>query len=322
MKKKGLNLDNEIFRLLCILIIILAVAGITKGSSFMKVRIFQTMGRQSSELGLMAIGCGICMISGGIDLSCVYIANLSAIVAGLMLQSGIPIPVAVIVGILIGSICGAFNGFLVSYMKIPAMLATLGSYQLFQGISIVISQGSSVTGSKEFANLGAVNVIGIPLPFIILIIAIVLVGFIMSKTKFGMRIYLVGTNPRCSIFAGIENNHILVGTYLISGLLSGLSGLLALARINSAKADFGSSYTMQCILIAVLGGVNPNGGFGSIPGIAIAVIVLQVLGSYLNQFPDVSNYYRDFIWGAALLAVLIMNFELERRKTRKAMLAK
>ncbi len=322
MNKKARKIDANIFRLIIIFILILAVAGITKGGNFMKISIFQTMGRQSAELGLMAIGCGLCMISGGIDLSCVYIANLAAISAGLMLQNEMSIPLAVIIAMIIGSVCGAFNGFLVAYLNIPPMLATLGSYQLFQGISVVISGGSSVAGSKTFAKIGSLNVGVIPLPFIVFLVVVIILSVVMGRTKFGTRVFLVGTNPKCSIFAGIKNKTILVRVYLISGLLSGMAGLLSLARINSAKADFGSSYTMQCILISVLGGINPNGGFGTIPGVAIAVLVLQVLSSYLNQFPDVSNYYRDFIWGAALLIVLILNFELEKRKTKKAMMAK
>lgn len=157
----------------------------------------------------------------------------------------------------------------------------------------------------------------IPLSFVVFLILIAVMTFIMSKTKFGTRVYLVGTNEKAAKFAGIHCNAILIRTYMLSGLVSAVAGLLSLARINSAKADFGSSYTMQCILIAVLGGVNPNGGFGTIPGIAIAVVILQMMSSYLNMFPSISNYYRDLIWGMALIGVLIINFVLDRRRTQK-----
>ena len=262
--KKKLKIDDNIFRLIIILVVFLLIAGITKGNSFLKVSIFQTMGRQMAEYGLMAVGCGICMISGGIDLSCVYVANLCGISAALLMQKNEnAILPAILLAIVIGAACGAFNGFLISYLRIPPMLATLGSYQLFQGISVVISNGSTVSGAPE------------------------------KYTDFGIK------------------------TYMISGIVSGCAGLLSLARINSAKADFGTSYTMQCILIAVLGGVNPNGGFGTIPGIAIAVLILQVLSSYLNTFPDVSNYYRDCIWGIALIGVLILNHVINKKKSDK-----
>lgn len=317
--KKLKNIDDNVARLLLLLVAFLVIAGITKGGSFMKLSIFQTMGRQLAEYGLMAVGCGICMISGGIDLSCVYVANLCGIVAGLMMQKGgMPIPLVILVSILVGMLCGAFNGFLISYLKIPAMLATLGSYQLFQGISVVISGGSSVSGIPEaYTSFGTTTVAGIPVAFLVFLVIVAVMSFIMSKTKYGTKVYLVGTNARCSMFAGIKNKTVIIKTYMLSGLIAGCAGLLSLARINSAKADFGTSYTMQCILIAVLGGVNPNGGFGSVSGIAVAVLVLQVLSSYLNTFPDISNYYRDFIWGAALIGVLIINFTINKRKTAK-----
>ena len=287
------RVDDNVFRLIVLLAAVLVLMGLTKGSQIMKVSIFQTIGRSMSEIGLMAVGCGICMIAGGIDLSCVYIANLVGITSGLMMQQkGAGIALAIIIGIIVGAACGAFNGLLVSYLRIPAMLATLGTYQVFQGISIV-------------------------LPFIIYLVIIVLMTFLMSKTSFGKRVFFVGTNERTSVFAGIKTKKVLILTYMISGILCGIAGLLELARINSAKADFGSSYTNQCILVSVMGGINPNGGFGTIPGVAIAVLILQLLSAYLNTFPNISNYYRDLIWGAALIGVLIANYYFDKRKLAK-----
>ena len=277
------------------------------------------MAKQLSEYGLMAIGVGICMISGGIDLSTVYIANLCGIIAGLMMQGNGSIALAILVALIVGMICGAFNGFLVSYLKIPAMLATLGTYQLFMGIAIIFSGGSTVSGIPEgYTGFATTALFGyVPLSFVVFLILIVVMTFIMSKTKFVTRVYLVGTNEKAAKFAGIHCNAVLIRTYMLSGLVSAVAGLLSLARINSAKADFGSSYTMQCILIAVLGGVNPNGGFGTIPGIAVAVVILQMMSSYLNMFPSISNYSRDLIWGIALIGVLIINFVLDKRRNQR-----
>ena len=267
----------------------------------------------------MSVGVGIAMISGGIDLSTVYVANLCGILAGMTMKStGGGIIAAVAVALVVGILCGAFNGFLVSVLKIPAMLATLGTYQLYMGIAIVCSKGSTVSGiPREFSSFSQMMILGIPLPFIIFILMIIIIAFIMSKTKFGKRVYLVGTNEKAAKFAGINTKSVLIRAYILSGLVSAVAGLLSLSRISSAKADFGSSYTMQTILIAVLGGVNPNGGFGSIPGIAIAVLILQMLSSYLNMFPSISNFYRDMIWGVALIAVLIMNYVIDKRRMAK-----
>lgn len=313
------KMDSNIKRLLIILAAFAVIACATKPSQFIKIGNFQTMSKQLSEYGLMAIGVGICMISEGIDLSTVYISNLCGIMAGLMMRGEGNIPLAILVALIVGAICGIFNGFLVSYLRIPAMLATLGTFQLFMGIAIIASKGSTVSGiPAEYTVFATTALFGyIPLSFVVFILLVIAVTFIMSKTKFGTRVYLVGTNEKAARFAGIHCNAVLIRTYMLSGILSAVAGLLSLARINSAKADFGSSFTMQCILIAVLGGVNPNGGFGTIPGIAIAVVILQMMSSYLNMFPGISNYYRDLIWGIALIGVLIMNFALDRRRTQR-----
>lgn len=316
--KKAKKIDGNILRLLAIFVIILAVSGITKGTSFLNVGNLQSMAKTLTEYGLMAVGCGITMISGGIDLSTVYIANLCGILAGLtMNESSSSIVLAIIVALVVGALCGIFNGFLVSVLKIPAMLATLGTYQLYMGIAVVASKGSTVSGVNSFSSFAYMTVAGIPMPFIVFVLMIVVISFIMGKTKFGKRVHLVGTNEKASKFAGINTVSVLIRTYMLSGIVSAVAGLLSLSRINSAKADFGSSYTMQTILISVLGGINPDGGFGSIPGVAIAVLILQMLSSYLNMFPNISNYYRDLIWGVALIAVLIMNFTIEKRRMAK-----
>ena len=316
--KKAKKIDGNILRLLAIFVIILAVSGITKGTSFLNVGNLQSMAKTLTEYGLMAVGCGITMISGGIDLSTVYIANLCGILAGLtMNESSSSIVLAIIVAQVVGALCGIFNGFLVSVLNIPAMLATLGTYQLYMGIAVVASKGSTVSGVTSFSSFAYMTVAGIPMPFIVFVLMIVVISFIMGKTKFGKRVHLVGTNEKASKFAGINTVSVLIRTYMLSGIVSAVAGLLSLSRINSAKADFGSSYTMQTILISVLGGINPDGGFGSIPGVAIAVLILQMLSSYLNMFPNISNYYRDLIWGVALIAVLIMNFTIEKRRMAK-----
>lgn len=316
--KKAKKIDGNILRLLAIFVIILAVSGITKGTSFLNVGNLQSMAKTLTEYGLMAVGCGITMISGGIDLSTVYIANLCGILAGLtMNESSSSIVLAIIVALVVGALCGIFNGFLVSVLKIPAMLATLGTYQLYMGIAVVASKGSTVSGVTSFSSFAYMTVAGIPMPFIVFVLMIVVISFIMGKTKFGKRIHLVGTNEKASKFVGINTVSVLIRAYMLSGIVSAVAGLLSLSRINSAKADFGSSYTMQTILISVLGGINPDGGFGSILGVAIAVLILQMLSSYLNMFPSISNYYRDLIWGVALIAVLIMNFTIEKRRMAK-----
>lgn len=320
MKTKSMSrkIDESLIRLIILMVAILAIMVITKGDKLLKVSIFQTLMRQVSEVGLMAIGCGLCMISGGIDLSGVYVANLSAISAALLAQNTTANPfLSILCGLLVGFTCGLFNGFLVAYLRIPAMLATLGSYQIFQGIGIVITKGRSIQGTTFFSEMGKLKIGEVPIAFLIFLIIIMAISVIMSSTGLGKHIYFVGTNEKCSIFSGIDSKKVILKTYIISGILCSIAGLFSLARINSAKADFGTSYVMQCILIAVLGGINPNGGSGFIPGVGIAVFILQLLSSYLNVFPNISNYYRDLIWGVALISVLIANYYFDLHSSKQ-----
>lgn len=324
------KIDANLKMLVLALLAIILFGGIIKPSSFLNVDNFQSIGQQLSEYGLMALGVGVCMISGGIDLSTVYIANLSGISIALYMRQfnvaegsaaemGIMLS-AVLIAILIGALCGIFNGILVSWLRIPAMLATLGTQQLFMGIAIVVSKGSTVSGvPRGFTTIGTQMMFGaIPYSFLIFLLAAIILAFVMKRTKLGTRIYLVGTNEKSSKFSGINVRATLIKTYAISGILSAIAGIISLSRLNSAKADFGSSYVMLSILIVVLGGVNPNGGFGNISGIAIGVIVLQTLSSMLNMFPNVSNYYRDLIWGVTLILILIINYIMGRRNYKKA----
>ena len=321
-KSITLPFDDNSRRSIVILIVLLIITGVTKSSQFLNVGNVQSIGKQLTEYGLMSLGMGICMLSGGIDLSTVYIANLCGISAGLIIQNSTNdmagILLACVVALLVGTACGIFNGFLISFLNIPPMLATLGSYELFLGISIVNSGGSTVSANGKFNILSAMTVFGIPFPFILFIVCTVILSLLMNKTSFGNKVYLVGTNAKSAKFAGINVKMTTLYCYMVSGILSAIAGLVSLSRLNSAKADFGTSYTMQTILVVVLGGINPNGGFGNIPGIAFSVIILQMLSSYLNQFPSISNYYRDMIWGIALFAVLVFNISVSRKRAKKA----
>lgn len=319
--KKKIRMNDDFLRMLIILVVLLVLASVTSGSSFLSVLNFQTIGKQLTEYGLMALGLSIAMITGGIDLSTVYIANLCGTCASLMMDRIAPngeiggILAACLVALVIGLVCGFLNGFLVSVVNVPPMLATLGTYELFYGITIVLSNGKSVMVISPFKKFAATMVLGvIPLPFVIFLVMSVILSVVIGKTAFGRRIHLVGTNAKASTFAGIRNVQIITAAYMISGLLSAMAGLISLSRVASVKADFGSSYVMMTILIAVLGGCDPNGGLGEIPGVATAVIVLQVISAYLNTMPSISNYFRQVLYGVLLLG--FMTYRVLRARKR------
>ncbi len=309
--KKKVQINSDFLRMLVILVVLLIFAGVTRGSAFMSVLNFQTIGKQLTEYGLMAIGLSMAMITGGIDLSTVYIANLCGATASLIMSAVAPegqlagILFACAVALLLGLCCGALNGFLISVIGVPPMLATLGTYELFYGITIVLAKGKSITVISQFKAFASAMVFGvIPLPFVFFLVMAVIFSIIVGKTTFGRRIHLVGVNAKASSFAGINNVKVITMAYMCSGFLSAMAGLISLSRVASVKADFGSSYVMMTILIAVLGGCNPDGGWGEIPGVAVAVIVLQVISAYLNTIAWINNYYRQALYGILLLGFM------------------
>lgn len=325
-----LNKDKNLTRLMVMLSIVFVMASLIKPQLFLTGGNFQSMAKQFPEYGIMAIGITLTLITGGIDLAVVGTANIAAIMAAKFLIATVPkgspqgytitmILIAIIIAISVGAIAGAINGVFISKVGIPPILATLGTQQLFTGLAIVITEGKPVSKLPIlYSKLGNKNLFGaIPVTLLIYIVVAVVIGIVLTKTRFGTQMYMMGTNPNASKFSGLNNVSITIRTYMISGMLAAVAGLIMMARANSAKADYGSTYTLQCVLIAVLGGVNPNGGFGTVQGVTVAVLILQILSTALNMFENVSNFYRDLIWGGVLIAVLIFNYVVSKKENNK-----
>ncbi|MGL3149367.1 ABC transporter permease [Microbacterium sp. A82] len=311
--------DQHVVRLAAVLALLLIFFAVMKPQYFFGAPTWQSMAIQFPEFALMALGVMLTMVIGGIDLSVVGVANMTAIgSASLMLaiapegadagQGNLALASGIALSLVVGALAGAFNGFLVAKVRIPAILVTLGTFELFTGIAIIISAGKPISGlPPQYAEVMAARIAGIPMPLIIFVIAAILVGLLMYKTAFGTKLYMLGSNETAAKFSGLKTTSLIIRTYMFSGILASTAGLVMLANYNSAKADYGSTYTLLAVLIVVLGGINPNGGSGRLSGVILAVVVLQVLSSLLNAFPHISNFYRPLIWGGVLLLVIVVN---------------
>ncbi len=327
---RSITRDTHITRLLIILAAIFLFFAVVKTGSFLNLRTWQSMAIQFPEFGLLALGVMLTMMTSGIDLSLVGIANMTSIGAAVLMLSLAPpdatggqvvmaIGAAILFALVAGALAGAFNGFLVATVKIPPILVTLGTLELFTGIAVIITGGKPVSGlPPAYGEVFAGKLFGVvPVPLVVFIGAAIIVGLFMGKTAFGKKILMLGTNETAARLSGLNTTGLLIRTYVFSGLLGALGGLVMLANYNSAKADYGSTYTLLTILIVVLGGVNPNGGSGRLFGVVLAVVILQILSSGLNMFPDISNFYRPLIWGGVLLAVMTANYFSQYRPPRK-----
>ena len=306
------------FRLAIIAIVVFALMGILSPERFLSEQNLTSMAFQFPEFAILALAITLVMMTGGIDLSVVGIANLSAVVAALILTefAGPDLPMqasmlwlgfALGASLLIGAIVGLLNGTLVAFLGLPPILATLGSGLVFTGFAIALTGGSAVMGFPEVvAWIGNSQVLGLPTPLLIFILLAVALHFLMTRTAFGIRISMFGTNPLAALYAAVDVKGILLKVYMLSGLFASVAGMVIMSRANSAKADYGSSYLLLSVLIAVLGGVNPYGGYGRVVGVVLAVLSMQFLSSGLNML-QVSNFARELIWGALLLFVMTTN---------------
>jgi len=316
--------DRNLIQLFGIAVVVFILMSALNPGMFLTARNFESMSVQFPEFGILAIAIMLSMLTGGIDLSVVGIANLSGILAALILSKWAPatgmtwpmMGLAIVVSILTGLVCGALNGFLIGRVEITPILATLGTMQLFTGISIVITKGYAITGYPEaFLFIGNGKIGMFPIPLLIFALFAVVFAFILRSATFGIKIYMMGTNPTASLFSGVNNVRLLLQTYMTTGFLASMAGLVMIARTNSAKADYGESYILQSVLIAVLGGVNPSGGFGTISGIVLAILSLQFLSSGFNML-RFSNFAKEFTWGVFLLFVMVFNYVMNARQAK------
>lgn len=203
------------------------------------------------------------------------------------------------------------------------MLATLGTMELYEGVGLVLTNGSAVTGlPSAYGAFGSAAVLGIPVIMLVFLLAIVVASITMQRRKFGLDIYLLGTNDTAAQFSGINNNSVTIKAFVCSGVLAALAGIIISSRVMTARADYGSSYILQCLLVAILGGISPFGGFGRVVGILVALITLQMLSSGFNMM-RLSSYQTQAVYGALLIAVMVMNYLMEkcgeRRRIKKAL---
>jgi simple sugar transport system permease protein len=322
--------DNPTLRLLLIASLIFIIFAIALPGKFLSVRNMQSMAVQFPEFGILAVAIMLTMISGGIDLSVVGAANLSGILAALVLTQlggeGGPAPplaiaLAIGVALIVGSLCGLVNGLLVARVGIPPILATLGTMSLYTGFGYVITGGPAITTTQlEFIGNGTIS--DAPIPLIIFIAVVLIFGLILNRTSYGFNVYMLGTNPTAARFSGIDSVKVLIRTYWLSGLLAAVAGVVFVARVNSAKPDYGESFVLLSVLIAILGGVSYTGGFGTVSGVFLAVLCIQFLSTGLNMLmlelfgSSAAIFFRQFAWGALLLIVMVVNYYSERRRQR------
>ena len=310
----------QLLFLLGINILVLIVGGVISKGTFVDPYNLQSMASQLPELGLLAMGVmlAMCAGNGGIDLSGIALANLSGVLSAVLLSHWLSpddAPVAftavfILIAMLTALVGGLINGLLIAKLGLTPILCTLGTQLLYTGLAVVLTGGPSVrVGSAgPLMQIGNDNVAGLPISFLIFCVLLLALGAVLKYSPFGQRLFLLGTNAKAARYAGIAQDRILIATYTLSGLLAGVAGVLIASRNVNVGWDYGQSYLLIAILIAVMAGVKPEGGYGRVTCLFLSTTALQLLSSMLN-FADLSNFFRDFAWGLLLLLSLAASRE-------------
>ncbi len=308
------NIDKNNLWLLVIVAGVFAFGAFVEPAKFLKANNFQSMAYQFPEFGIMSLGMMICMIAGGIDLSIVGVSNLSGIVAALVITSTKdPSPgtivIAIAAALVTGAACGLFNGFLIGFLRIPAMLVTLCGLEVYAGLGLAITKGPAITGIPDsFQKIGNGLIFdAVPISLIVFVCITLLLWYIMKYTKFGQQVFMLGANPTASKYSGINNLAVTIKVYIFSSILAAVSGIVICSHYGSAKSDYGSSYTLLTLLIVILGGVNPNGGNGKISGVVLAVIILQIISSTFSIL-RFNSFVKTFVFGLVIIIVMIIQY--------------
>ena len=311
--------------LFIILLLVFVVLSIAMPSKFLTGINLQSMAFQFPEFGLLALAMMLAMITGGIDLSVVSISNFTGVIAALILSSaadptapaGGVIFLAIIAVIVVSIICGLINGLLIALIGVPPILATLGTQGLFIGLAIIITKGHSVSGfPDQFMFVGNGTVLGVPVPFLLFVLIAIIVAVLLRRTKQGFSMYMLGSSPVVSRFSGVNNTKILIRTYIFTALLAGMASLIMISRVNSMRPGYGTAYLLQAILVTVLGGTDPDGGFGNVPGLVMGIVILQITQSGLNIL-SFSPFFKKFMWGLILLLIMVINFLILKYSEQK-----
>jgi simple sugar transport system permease protein len=297
--------------LFVLLIALIAFFATLTGSGFLSLRTASAFGYEMPELGVLSLAMMVAMISGGLNLSIISTANICALTMGSLLtilpvhHTGavwdLAIAASVAAGFVVAAAIGLVTGYIIAFVGVSPILATLGMMTLLKGVAIGVTRGNIVSGfPKPIVFLGNGTIFGFPMPLLVFLACAIPVSVLLTRSPFGLTMSMVGSNERATYYSGVDTRRALVKVYVLSSLLACVAGVILMARFNSANASYGGSYLLVTVLACVLGGVDPYGGFGRMSGVVLALAVLQVISSAFNAL-GFNAFLALAVWGMVLI---------------------
>lgn len=308
---------------LILLIVILTAVVTVRAPGFIKADNISRIINDTSILMMVAIGQFFVILTGGIDLSVASIIAFSGMAASMMNQymPGIPVVLVLLAGIAIGTFLGAINGVVVTFGKVPPIIATLGTMSIYRGFTFVLSGGQWVTAHEmtdSYMELPHGHFLGISNLIWSAVVVIGLTYYFSRYTRSGREVYAIGGNKTAARFVGVSVKKVNMIIFTLSGLLCGLAGVMWTARYAAAVNETASGFELQTVAACVLGGVNIAGGAGGIPGVVLGALFLGIIN---NALPVVkmSPFIQMFIQGVVVLAAMFINTMMDKRQEKSAL---
>jgi ribose transport system permease protein len=270
--------------------------------------------RQIALTAILGLGVLFVILTSGIDLSLGSTVGLCGFTCGLAMAAGWPILLAVGVGLLTGAIVGAINGAIVAYLGVTPFIVTLGMLGAARGVVLVCRHGDSIRDiPAPFIAAGNGNLFGFSVPVLVLIALAVSSHVLLADTVFGRHVYAVGGNERAAAFSSVNTRLVKFATYVICGSFSAVTGILFVARFQSAQSDAGRGMELDAIAATVIGGTSLMGGEGSVIGVLIGASIMGVIRNGLVLL-DVSSYWQELIIGLIIVLAAIVDVARNRRR--------
>ena len=282
---------------------------------FLSVANFDSIAFQLPELGLLTLAMLMPIISGGFNLAIIYTANICGLtLAWVLMQyggvdAGLP---AFILGsvaaIAVGALAGCIMGLVIAYIGAHPILVSLAMMIFLRGLGEFLTRGGDISGFPDFLKvIGHGHLAGVPVPLILFFLAVIVWHVLLTRTRHGFSVYMIGSNIKAANYSGIHTKRTLTLIYTLSGVMCAIAGILMLTRFNSVRVGHGEALLLVTVLACFLGGVDPFGGFGRVVPVVLALIILQVLSSGLNLL-GANQHLSTAVWGLFLIAVMILRW--------------
>ncbi len=269
-------------------------------------RIFLGVTINFMEMGIIALAMAFVIISKNIDISVASIIAMVSVILASLSRVGVPLWIAIPAGLVVGTLGGVFNGFLITKVKIPALVVTLGTMSLYRGAAYVVT--GDQTYSKyppAFSAFGRGTVVGIPIPLLVFIVLFAMCWFLLHNTTFGRKTFAIGNNQTAALYSGIKVDRVLIAIFGMTGLFSAIAGIIMTSRNNSTRGNMAQGLELDVITAVVLGGVSMDGGKGNLIGVVMAVFIIGIIRSGMYAL-NLSSELMKIVIGCLLILSLLL----------------